>query len=122
MFDFSTILRTLGGSLAGILVLVGGCLTAVAGTGCTFHMYGSGESGLGYRSESKVFAYHKAEEGNKAKASSSTELSQSADEWLFGKKEPDGPPDMQPVEVVHPDVVAPADTTKKPGITKATRP
>ena len=92
MFDFSTILRTLGGSLAGIFMLVSGCLTAVAGTGCTFHMHGSGESGLGYRSESKVFAYHHANEGNKAKATSSTELSQPASDWLFDKNGKPVPP------------------------------
>lgn len=36
MFDFSTILRTLGGSLAGILLTVSGCITGLTATGCAF--------------------------------------------------------------------------------------
>ncbi len=34
MFDLTTILRALGGSLAGFLMLVGSCLTTVTQTGC----------------------------------------------------------------------------------------
>lgn len=64
-----------------VMLLLSGCLMNT--TACTFHMHGSGESGLGYRSESKVFAYHHANEGNKAKAMSSTELSEPVTEWLF---------------------------------------
>lgn len=62
MFDFSHIIRTLGGSVAGILVLVSGFLTAVAGTGCGPTAWNAKhvqtEMGtqfeIGYVSESKI--------------------------------------------------------------------
>lgn len=94
MFDFSHIIRTLGGSVAGILVLVSGCLTTVAGTGCTFNMYGEGKAGVGYSSTSEVYAFHKSAEGNKSKAGSSTELSEPVTRWLF--------PDKDEVEMTEP--------------------
>lgn len=87
-----------------ITLLFSGCLLT-ASPGCRFYMVGGGEAGLGYRSESKVFAYHQAEEGNTAAADSSTELAEPVINALFDKDEPETPalvPQPQPPVIVVP--------------------
>lgn len=88
------------------VLLFSGCLAGA--TGCTIYSNGGSEMGLGYRSESKAFIYHQAEEGNKAKASASSELSEPASEWLFNKDRPQDPsPEVKPVPSSADGVVMP---------------
>lgn len=87
MFDFSAFIRTLGGSLAGILVLVSGCLTSVAGTGCTSTINGRGERVWGYRSSTEIYRRTEAiPTAPGATATEELEVNQGLLDWWTAKE------------------------------------